>query len=351
MAQNNRRPPARELDGILLLDKASGLTSNAALQRIKWLYRAAKAGHTGSLDPLATGLLPICLGEATKLSGYLLDADKTYVATARLGTATTTGDAEGQAVRHSDPSAVSRDMIEACIPRLLGSQHQIPPMYSAIKRDGVKLYELARAGVEIERAPREIEILGLRLLDFCAVEAKDDAAAEDAAAEAAPAQFWNFSFEVRCSKGTYVRTLAEDWAAMFGQAAHLIALRRTGLGALSLARAHTLEDSEGLKADTAALDQLLSPTVDAVATWPRFVADAAQCLEFLRGQVLGPFEDLAPGRLAVVDPALRLRGLAEVDALGYIAPKRWLADPDRLLSPRLTSGGSGPRKPKLETKK
>ncbi len=199
----------RSVDGILLLDKPLGLSSNAALQIVKRLYNAEKAGHTGSLDPLASGLLPICLGEATKLGAYLLDADKRYRARVRLGTATASGDAEGAVVATSDPAALSRGQLEAAIPRFLGAITQIPPMYSAIKREGRPLYTLARAGIEVERAAREVSIHELKLLSFGDGE---------------------FEFELRCSKGTYVRTLAEDWAAAVNQRAHLSALRRTGVG-------------------------------------------------------------------------------------------------------------------------
>ncbi len=202
------RAPRRKVDGILLLDKPLGLSSNTALQIVRRLYNADKAGHTGSLDPLATGLLPVCLGEATKLCGYLLDADKRYRARVRLGARTSTGDGEGEVVATSDAALVSRADLEAAIPRFLGEIEQVPPMYSALKRDGEPLYRLARAGIEVERAPRRVHIRELRVLDFDGL---------------------HFDFEVACSKGTYVRTLAEDWAAAVGQQAHLSALRRTGL--------------------------------------------------------------------------------------------------------------------------
>ena len=190
VAPTGPRAPRRKVDGILLLDKPLGLSSNTALQIVRRLYNADKAGHTGSLDPLATGLLPVCLGEATKLCGYLLDADKRYRARVRLGARTSTGDAEGEVVATSDPALASRAALEAAIPRFLGEIEQVPPMHSALKRDGQPLYRLARAGIEVERAPRRVRIRELRLLDWNGTE---------------------FEFEVACSKGTYVRTLAEDW--------------------------------------------------------------------------------------------------------------------------------------------
>ncbi len=295
--------PRRTVDGIVLLDKPLGISSNTALQRVKRLYRAAKAGHTGSLDPLATGLLPLCFGEATKLSAYLLDADKTYRGRALLGVATTTGDAEGEAVKQSDAAQVTRDDLESAIPGLLGTIRQVPPMYSAIKREGRRLYELAREGIEVERAPRDVMIHELRILAFA-----DHA----------------FDFEVRCSKGTYVRTLAEDWAAAIGQVAHLIALRRIGLGPLGEADLVTIDDLERAAAEgDAALNRYLLPTAVAVADWPRVVADepCARALAF--GQTVHLPSSPSSGRLAVFDEAGCLLGIADVDSDGRIAPRRW----------------------------
>jgi tRNA pseudouridine55 synthase len=290
--------------GIVLLDKPLGLSSNAALQRVKRLYRAAKAGHTGSLDPLASGLLPLCFGEATKLSAYLLDADKTYRGRALLGVATTTGDAEGEPVKQSDASGVTRADLENAIPRLLGAVRQVPPMYSALKRDGRPLYELARAGIEVERAPRDIVIHELRILSFvdCV-----------------------FEFEVRCSKGTYVRTLAEDWAAAIGQAAHLVGLRRIGLGPFGEADMVPIEQLEqAAEEGEAALNRYLRPPAVAVAGWPRAVADAAQARTLACGQAVRIAGAPPRGRLAVFDEAGALLGLAEIDAEGRVAPRRWL---------------------------
>ena len=305
MAASPHRRRRRAVNGILLLDKPLGLSSNTALQRAKRLFQAVKAGHTGSLDPLATGVLPICFGEATKLSSYLLDADKTYVGRARLGVSTTTGDAEGTPLRHSDASAVNGAMLEAAIGALLGPQRQIPPMYSALKHSGVPLYTLAREGLEVERAPRDIVVHALRLLAF-----END----------------EFEFELRCSKGTYVRTLAEDWAGRLGQAAHLVALRRTALGALQIADTVDFARLDAQADNPAALDAYLLPPLAAVADWPRYVASDDDLRWLSQGRVLAAGSGPAAGACAVVDAQGRLRGLADVGADGRIAPRRWLLD-------------------------
>jgi tRNA pseudouridine55 synthase len=289
----------RKVDGILLLDKPLGLTSNAALQLVKQLYQAEKAGHTGSLDPLATGLLPICLGEATKFSAYLLDADKSYRARVHLGVRTSTGDAEGQPVAHSNPAGLGREQLEAVIPRFLGRIDQVPPMYSALKREGLPLYTLARAGVEVERAPRAVRIHQLRVLAF---------------------EPPYFEFEVRCSKGTYVRTLAEDWAAAVGQQAHLAALRRTGLEPFG---AGAMIDLEQLRqAESGVRDALLLAPQAALRGWPRLTVDAELALRLEQGQKIRV--ETAAGLIAVFDRRERLLGIADSDGAGQLVPRRWL---------------------------
>lgn len=229
----------RKLDGVLLLDKPLGYSSNQALQAARRLFNAEKAGHTGTLDPLATGLLPLCFGEATKFSSELLNADKRYVATVQLGVTTDTADAEG-AVLQCRPVEVERRDVEAVLKDFLGDIDQVPPMYSALKRDGKPLYEYARAGVEIERAARRVSIYELRLIES--------------------EETFNgscFVFEVRCSKGTYVRTLAADIGERLGCGAHLTALRRTGIGMLDVGDAHSMATLESLSMD--ARDGLLMP--------------------------------------------------------------------------------------------
>jgi tRNA pseudouridine55 synthase len=297
------RAERRQVDGIVLLDKPLGLTSNAALQRVKRLYRADKAGHTGSLDPLATGLLPICFGQATKLCGFLLDADKTYRATAKLGERTSTGDAEGEVVERRGEPVVTAAMLEAAIPKLLGEIEQIPPMYSAIKREGRPLYELAREGVEIEREPRRVTIHALRLTGF----------------EGA-----TFSFELHCSKGTYVRTLAEDWAGMVGQVAHLTALRRLESAPFRDPVMVSAETLEALASDAAALDAYLLPLASALVNWRQVVVDAADAVRLRRGLACGPLPGQAPGMVAVLDAGGVALAIAEVDAGGLLHSRRWL---------------------------
>lgn len=253
------RTPRRALHGVLLLDKPLGWSSNDALQKVKWLLRAEKAGHTGTLDPLATGLLPLCFGAATKFSQVSLEADKRYTATLKLGQVTTTGDAEGE-VLSERPVAVDRAAIEAACARLTGEIEQLPPMHSALKKDGKALYEYARAGIEVERTPRRITIHAIDILRW-----HDDALVLD----------------VRCSKGTYVRTLAQDLGELLGCGAHLSGLRRTGSGALTVSRAITLEALQEL-GESARL-ALLQPPDALVLDWPAIRLPAEEAGRFLSG--------------------------------------------------------------------
>jgi len=219
----------RTVDGIVLLDKPVGMSSNQALQRVRRLYSARKAGHTGALDPLATGVLPLCFGQATKVAGLMLDADKTYRATLALGTRTATGDREGEIVETRPLPALGRGDVQDVLARFLGSSQQVPPMYSALKRDGEPLYKLARRGVEVVREPRPIRIDAIELVELDGP---------------------TLSFDVTCSKGTYVRTLGEDIASALGTTGHLAALRRTDVGgALAGLPAHPIEYLESLAAD------------------------------------------------------------------------------------------------------
>ncbi len=263
------RVPRRALDGVLLLDKGIGLSSNDALMRAKRLLRAQKAGHTGTLDPLASGLLPLCFGEATKFSQDLLEADKTYEAIMRLGIRTSTGDAEGE-VLETFPVEVGTPEIEAALARFRGPISQVPPMHSALKRDGKPLYEYARAGQVVEREAREVTIHTLELLR---------------------ADLPDVAFRVTCSKGTYVRTLAEDIGAALGCGAHLVALRRTGVGALTLEHAATLKQLEGM--EEAARDTCLQPVDALLSTFPLVRLDSDDARRFLHGQRLR-LADLAP---------------------------------------------------------
>ena len=263
----------RPVHGVLLLDKALGLTSNGALQQAKRLYRADKAGHTGTLDPLATGLLPLCFGAATKFAQLSLDADKRYLATLQLGVTTTTCDREGQ-VLETRPVDVDRAAIEAACAGFVGCIDQLPPMHSALKHEGRALYEYARAGIEIDREPRRVTIHSIDL-----IEGESD----------------RWTLDVSCTKGTYIRTLAADIGAVLGCGAHLAALRRTSSGALSLLRAHDIVSLERLDEDS--LDALLLPADALVADWPRIVLSTEDAGRFLSG---------VRRRLGIAD-ALRLR--------------------------------------------
>jgi tRNA pseudouridine55 synthase len=253
------RIPRRAVHGVLLLDKPLGLSSNDALQKAKRLYRAEKAGHTGTLDPLATGLLPLCFGAATKFSQISLDADKRYLATLKLGITTTTADAEGDVIETREVN-VSRARLQAACERFTGPIQQVPPMHSALKRDGKALYEYARAGIEIEREARAVKIHAIDI-----VGGGND----------------TWTLDVRCSKGTYIRTLAEDIGAALGCGAHLSALRRTGSGALSLAGALTLEQLEAMSESER--DAALMDADAMLADWPVVRLDTEDAGRFLTG--------------------------------------------------------------------
>ena len=254
--------PRRRIDGVLLLDKPSGLSSIAVLQRAKRLFRAEKAGHTGTLDPLASGLLPICFGEATKFAQALLDADKAYLAVLHLGVTTETGDADGE-VLATHPVAVSRAEVEALLPRFVGRIAQVPPRHSALKHHGRKYYEYARRGIEIPRVPRTVEIGSIDIVSW-----------------RPPA----LELAIRCSKGTYVRTLGEDIGAAVGCGAHLAALRRTAAAGVELADALTLEALE--QVSEAKRDAFLRPVDILVAALPRLDLRGVDAMRFGQGQAL-----------------------------------------------------------------
>ena len=288
----------------MVLDKPLHLSSNTALQRVRHLYQAAKAGHTGALDPLATGVLPVCLGEATKLSGYLLESDKRYRVTAAVGACTSTLDAEGEVTRTSDASLLTREALLGQLPKFTGDIRQVPPMYSALKKDGQPLYKLAREGVEIEREARLVTIYEIQLLDF------------------APGAF---TLDVRCGKGTYIRSLVEDLAAAAGQCAHVAALRRTGAGPFDLAQALTLEDLEHLAGQGLdALDARLLPVLDALPDWNRVAVEPDAARRLAQGQAVRLPGLPVAGRVAVTDGSQALLGLAEIGPAGTLVPRRWM---------------------------
>jgi len=299
---SRRRQHGRDVSGILLLDKPLGVTSNDALQRVKRLYQARKAGHTGSLDPLATGLLPLCFGEATKLSAYLLDADKRYWVRVKLGVTTTTADAEGEVVRTRPTDGVSRGSLQAVIDGFVGQIEQLPPMYSALKYQGQRLYKLAREGVEVPREPRTVTIHAIELGAFAGDE---------------------FEMTVHCSKGTYVRTLAEDIGERLGCGAHVSGLSRTGVGPYAAAQMVTMAQVEtAAEAGNEALDALLLPLDSAVGHWPevRLSADSTYYLK-LGQPVLVP---KAPTRgwVRLYAQGGGFLGVGEVEDDGKVAPRR-----------------------------
>lgn len=296
------RVQRRPLHGVLLLDKPLGLSSNDALQKAKWLLRAEKAGHTGTLDPLATGLLPLCFGAATKFSQLSLDADKRYLATLALGVRTTTGDAEGQVLERVEADHITAAQVEQACARFTGEIDQMPPMYSALKHEGKALYEYAREGIEIERKSRRVSIHAIAIVAMHA---------------------GTVTLDVRCSKGTYIRTLAEDIGAALGVGASLAALRRTGSGGLTLQGAVTLAQIEALP-DEQRAGLLTSPDC-LLADDPELrlnAADAARFLSGLRRRVDAPD---AP-RVRVYGPEPRaFLGSAHITSGELIA--------DRLLTP------------------
>ena len=291
----------RQISGVLLLDKPPGLTSNAALQKVKRLFHAEKAGHTGTLDPLATGLLPICLGEATKFSQGLLDSEKTYQAVVKLGETTSTGDAEGE-ILSIQAVDVSRDSVEQALGRLLGSVSQIPPMYSALKHQGKPLYAYAREGKQVERAPRKVHIESLRLDNITRQEIK---------------------ITIHCSKGTYIRVLAEDLGKMLGCGAYLKALRRIGVGPFRMDQALTLPQLEAMNLERR--DASLLPIDSLVQAFPEILLEDENCSNFLRGNAISQAMTPICGIARIYNMKQKFIGLGEITAEGKIKPKRLLS--------------------------
>ena len=292
----------RNVSGIILLDKPLGFTSNAALQKVRWLLNAEKAGHTGSLDPLASGVLPLCFGEATKFSQYLLDSDKGYETVMQMGQTSSTGDAEGEILRIRDVT-VGRADIEAVLPQFRGEISQIPPMYSALKRDGQPLYKLARAGEVVEREPRSVTITRLELLECEGTRAR---------------------LSVGCSKGTYIRTLVEDLGEVLGCGAYVAELRRTHAGPFELAQTVTLEELEQAHAEggNEALDRFLMPSDSGLQDWPLLQFSEHSSFYWLHGQPVRSPDAPKFGMVRVQDHNGRFIGIGEVSEDGRIAPRR-----------------------------
>ncbi len=297
----NRRARGKDIHGIVLLDKPAGISSNRALQKVRGIFQARKAGHTGSLDPFATGMLPICLGEASKTAAYMLAARKYYRAGARLGVATASGDSEGEITRTTPVPDLDAAAIEAALAQFRGTIEQVPPMYSALKHRGKPLYTYARQGVEIERAPREITIEELRFIDW---------------------QPPRLTFEVRCSKGTYVRTLAEDIAAALDTCAHLVSLRRIYTEPFTTQPMTTLERLQQAREQGSLARYLLA--VDAgLPDWQRLELDPEQQDRFCHGNSIA---DAAPGpgagNVRVYARDGGLLGLAALEQDGTLHPRR-----------------------------
>jgi len=299
-----RKPRGRNVNGIVLLDKPVGITSNSALQKVKRLFDANKAGHTGSLDPLASGLLPLCLGEATKLSSFLLDADKVYAGVCQLGVKTSTADAEGEVISTRPVPALDEQQITAVLQQFTGDIEQIPPMHSAIKRQGQPLYKLAHQGIEVEREPRQVTIYRLTLTRL-----ETDA----------------FAFEVHCSKGTYIRTLVEDIGEVLGCGAHLAALRRTMVGPFMLAEGGiTLDELERLRDEegVAALDRQLLPMDKALDNWPAVRLSENSTFYVRQGQPVQVAKAPTSGWVRLFAANDHFIGVGQILEDGRVAPKR-----------------------------
>ena len=297
-----RKNKGRAVNGVLLFDKPAGGSSNFMLQKVKRLFAAAKAGHTGSLDPLATGMLPICFGEATKISAFLLDADKRYHLRCQLGVSTTTGDAEGEVLESKDAGHVSVADIEALLAEFTGEIEQVPPMYSALKHNGERLYKLARQGVEVERKARLITIYEIAVLGL-----------EDGVLE----------MEVACSKGTYVRTLVEDIAARLDLGAHITTLRRLSVGPYE-GEMMTLEALEKLaESGMEALDSCLLPIDSGVADWPDVQLGADAAFYVRQGQAVLVPHAPTEGWVRIYDNS-RFLGVGEIQDDGLVAPRRMI---------------------------
>lgn len=292
----------KHINGILLLDKPLGFSSNQALQKVKWLLQAAKAGHTGTLDPLATGLLPLCFGEATKFAHYLTDADKTYLATVKLGVTTTTGDAEGEVLSTESVNVSLAQLAQVC-QQFVGEISQTPPMYSALKHEGKALYEYARAGIEIERKARLVTIHNITL----------NALVDNIA-----------TLTVTCSKGTYIRTLAEDIGHHLGCGAHLIGLRRTATANYDITQAVTLEQFEALSAEQRI--EMLRPVDSSVLHLPAVTLDTDSTFYLQQGQAVWRSGVIPQGLLRLYSEQQEFLGLGEQLSNGKITPKRLIVD-------------------------
>ena len=299
-----RRKSGRNVRGILLLDKPLGITSNSALQDVKRIFKAQKAGHTGSLDPLADGLLPICFGAATKVSAFLLDADKHYLVRVKLGVTTATADAEGEVLETKPVDGITESDIQKVVAEFKGDIQQIPPMYSALKHKGERLYKLARDGIEVEREPRQVTIHNITMQGYSEPE---------------------FDLDVHCSKGTYIRTLAEDIGKKLGCGAHVTALRRTGVGPYGADSMVSMEQIEQLSDDGfSSLDELLLPIDSALAGWPEVKLTPDGSFYLKQGQPVLVPNAPTEGMVRIYDANGSFMGAGEILDDGRVAPRRMM---------------------------
>ena len=298
-----RKARGRSINGVLLLDKPLDISSNKALQRTRAIFNAKKAGHTGSLDPLASGLLPICFGEATKFSNYLLNSDKSYEAGCLLGVKTSTADAEGDIIEERPIPELSESQIEQILNSFVGQYEQLPPMHSALKHNGQPLYKLARKGIEVERKPREVNIHNIHLVEYSQNIIK---------------------FDVSCSKGTYIRTLAEDIGEALGCGAHIVSLRRTKVADFNVKDSVTMDEIQELRDREAFedLDKLLLPIESMLTDWPLLTLSSDTSYYLKQGQSV--FVPGAPteGMVSLKEEAGMFLGLGEIMDDGRVAPRR-----------------------------
>ena len=299
---SRRNPKGREINGIILLDKDTGLSSNAALQKVKRLFFAKKAGHTGALDPLASGILPICLGQATKVAGFLLDDDKRYFVRGKLGQITDTGDAEGKVIASQAFEHLNEDAIQLSVSSFVGDIEQIPPMYSALKKDGQPLYKLARQGIEIDRPPRPVTIHQIDYLSY---------------------EQGILSLEVSCSKGTYIRTLIEDIGKQLGCGAHVVELRRTGFAHIDISQTIKFSDLESLASDDyRALDEKIFPCENMLPNLESVYLDEQQNIDIRFGRSITCNGPCPLGTVKLFNNQKQFLGIGIATEDRVVAPKR-----------------------------
>ena len=306
MKQKKPKVIFRDLNGILLLNKPLGLSSNAALQRARFIFRARKAGHTGSLDPQATGVLPLCFGEATKVSGYLLDSDKRYITTVQLGQTSTTGDTEGDILSHTPVTEFSDETLQTVLDQFTGPIVQNPPMFSALKHNGTPLYKLARKGIEVERKQREVTIYELNLLS----RTKD-----------------TLQLDVRCSKGTYIRTLAQDIGDALGFGAYITSLDRTEVSPFDCSKVYTIEELETMveqQPDESLLDSALLPLDTALSNHPQIILDNEEVTRVRTGLKVARRDIPNSPLIRMYQESGEFIGIGRLSSDNMLAPKRMM---------------------------